>query len=134
MSSWFVLCITFGSLFIVTGKRYAELNELGDGAQVSRATLGTYSLGYLRMVLAVSCGAAILSYCIWAFENKDLSGTDFPFYELSIVPDAHGPAALCPGARSGARCRTRGGVRERPRPAAARRLLDRDLRRGGVPG
>ncbi|MEX2627915.1 MAG: decaprenyl-phosphate phosphoribosyltransferase, partial [Ilumatobacteraceae bacterium] len=48
MSSWFVLCITFGSLFIVTGKRYAELNELGDGAQVSRATLGTYSLGYLR--------------------------------------------------------------------------------------
>ncbi|TVR23710.1 MAG: decaprenyl-phosphate phosphoribosyltransferase [Ilumatobacter sp.] len=86
MSSWFVLCITFGSLFIVTGKRYAELNELGDGAQVSRATLGSYSLGYLRMVLAVSCGAAILSYCVWAFENKDLSGTDLPFYELSIVP------------------------------------------------
>lgn len=86
MSSWFVLCITFGSLFIVTGKRYAELNELGDGAQVSRATLGAYSLGYLRMVLAVSCGAAILSYCVWAFENKELSGTDLPFYELSIVP------------------------------------------------
>jgi decaprenyl-phosphate phosphoribosyltransferase len=86
MSSWFVLCITFGSLFIVTGKRYAELNDLGDGAHVSRATLGTYSLGYLRMVLAVSCGAAILSYCVWAFENKDLSGTDLPFYELSIVP------------------------------------------------
>jgi decaprenyl-phosphate phosphoribosyltransferase len=86
MSSWFVLCITFGSLFIVTGKRYAELNDLGDGAQVSRATLGTYSLGYLRMVLAVSCGAAILSYCVWAFENKDLSGTNLPFYELSIVP------------------------------------------------
>lgn len=86
MSSWFVLCITFGSLFIVTGKRYAELNELGHGAQVSRATLGEYSLGYLRIVLAVSCGAAILSYCMWAFENKDLSGTDLPFFELSIVP------------------------------------------------
>lgn len=86
MSSWFVLSITFGSLFIVTGKRYAELNQLGDGAQVSRATLGTYSLGYLRIVLAVACGAAILSYCIWAFENRDLAGTDLPFYELSIVP------------------------------------------------
>lgn len=86
MSSWFVLCITFGSLFIVAGKRYAELNELGDGAQVSRATLGTYSLGYLRIVLAVACGAAILSYCVWAFENRDLAGTDLPFYELSIVP------------------------------------------------
>ncbi len=86
MSSWFVLCITFGSLFIVTGKRYAELAELGDGAQVSRATLGAYSLGYLRIVLAVACGAAILSYCVWAFENRDLAGTDLPFYELSIVP------------------------------------------------
>lgn len=86
MSSWFVLCITFGSLFIVSGKRYAELNELGDGAQVSRATLGTYSLGYLRLVLTMSCGAAILSYCMWAFENKHLSGTELPFFELSIVP------------------------------------------------
>lgn len=86
MSSWFILCITFGSLFIVTGKRYAELAELGDGARVSRATLGAYSLGYLQMVLAVACGAAILTYCIWAFENKDLAGSDLPFYELSIVP------------------------------------------------
>lgn len=86
MSSWFILCITFGSLFIVTGKRYAELAELGDGARVSRATLGSYSLGYLQMVLAVACGAAILTYCIWAFENKDLAGSELPFYELSIVP------------------------------------------------
>jgi decaprenyl-phosphate phosphoribosyltransferase len=86
MSSWFVLCITFGSLFIVTGKRYAELNELGDGAQVSRATLGTYSLGYLRIVLAISCGGAILTYCIWAFEAKELAGSSFPWYELSVVP------------------------------------------------
>lgn len=86
MSSWFVLCITFGSLFIVAGKRYAELNELGDDAHVSRATLGTYSVGYLRFVLAVGCGAAILSYCVWAFENRDLAGADLPFYELSIVP------------------------------------------------
>ena len=32
MSSWFVLVTTFGSLFIVTGKRFAEVRELGDGA------------------------------------------------------------------------------------------------------
>ncbi len=86
MSSWFVLCITFGALFVVTGKRYAELDELGHGAQVSRATLGTYTLGYLRTVLAISCGAAILTYCMWAFENRDLAGADLPLYELSIVP------------------------------------------------
>ena len=44
---------TFGSLFIVVGKRYAELSELGDDAG-SVATLEVYSLDYLRMVLAVS--------------------------------------------------------------------------------
>ncbi len=44
MSSWFVLCITFGSLFIVVGKRYAELNELGDDAG-TRATLESLLAG-----------------------------------------------------------------------------------------
>ncbi|HEY5663944.1 MAG TPA: decaprenyl-phosphate phosphoribosyltransferase, partial [Ilumatobacter sp.] len=48
MSSWFVLVTTFGSLFVVTGKRYAEARELGVDAGVVRATLGEYSEGYLR--------------------------------------------------------------------------------------
>jgi len=86
MSSWFVMCITFGSLFIVTGKRYAELREAGDGPSAARATLDDYSLGFLRMVLSVSCGATLVSYCIWAFEVKKNTGSTLPFYQLSIVP------------------------------------------------
>lgn len=85
MSRWFVLCITFGSLFIVVGKRYAELNELGGGAQ-TRATLEEYSIGYLRMLLSISLAAVLLSYCIWAFETSATSTSDWPLYELSIVP------------------------------------------------
>ena len=42
MSTWFVLCTSFGSLFIVTGKRYAELRELADDASRVRATLDDY--------------------------------------------------------------------------------------------
>jgi decaprenyl-phosphate phosphoribosyltransferase len=86
MSKWFVLVTTFGSLFIVTGKRYAELREHGEDAAQSRATLEAYSLGYLRIVLSVSLGAAILTYCDWAFEVTQDLGTRLPFYELSIVP------------------------------------------------
>ncbi len=85
MSRWFVLCVTFGSLFIVVGKRYAELNEVGAEADV-RATLEVYSAGYLRILLAVSMGGALISYCVWAFETGTLSTSDWPFYELSIVP------------------------------------------------
>ncbi len=83
MSRWFVLCITFGSLFIVVGKRYAELQEVGIGSG-TRATLDTYTPGFLRMLLSVSLGGALISYCVWAFETA--LGKDFPFYELSIVP------------------------------------------------
>ncbi len=86
VSSWFILVTTFGSLFIVTGKRFAEARELGDDARRLRATLGAYSESYLRFVLAVTCGGALVSYCMWAFETKELSGTDLPYYELSIVP------------------------------------------------
>jgi decaprenyl-phosphate phosphoribosyltransferase len=85
MSRWFVLCITFGSMFIVVGKRYAELRNVGDGAG-TRATLDTYTVGYLQMVLAVSLGGALISYCVWAFETAEVSTADLPWYELSIVP------------------------------------------------
>jgi decaprenyl-phosphate phosphoribosyltransferase len=87
MSTWFLLTTSFASLFIVTGKRYAELRELGDEAQ-TRATLEEYSLGFLRIVLSVSCGAALVTYCIWAFDTKEIADTSWPFYELSIVPMA----------------------------------------------
>ncbi len=86
MSNWFVLVTVFGSLFIVAGKRYAELREIGDDAQLVRATLADYSASYLRIVLIVSCGAALLSYCQWAFETSDRTAAEWPFYELSIVP------------------------------------------------
>jgi decaprenyl-phosphate phosphoribosyltransferase len=86
MSNWFVLVTTFGSLFIVTGKRFAESRELGDGAGALRSTLGEYSDSYLRFVMAVTCGGALLSYCMWAFETRDLAGSEWPLYELSVVP------------------------------------------------
>jgi decaprenyl-phosphate phosphoribosyltransferase len=85
MSRWFVLCITFGSLFIVVGKRYAELNELGDAAG-TRSTLEVYSNGYLRILLSVSLAGVLISYCVWAFETSQIATSQWPFYELTIVP------------------------------------------------
>ena len=88
MSTWFVLTTSFGSLFIVTGKRYAELREYGDHAGAARASLDDYTLGFLRIVLSVSVGSALVSYCIWAFDTREISGATWPFYELSIIPMA----------------------------------------------
>ena len=85
MSRWFVLCITFGSLFIVVGKRYAELNEVGNEAG-TRSTLEVYSVGYLRILLSVSLAGVLISYCVWAFETSSSADSGWPLYELSIVP------------------------------------------------
>ena len=85
MSTWFVLCTSFGSLFIVTGKRFAEMREMGESS-ATRATLDDYTLGFLQTVLSVAVGATLVTYCIWAFEVREVSGNSWPFYELSIVP------------------------------------------------
>lgn len=86
MSKWFLLTITFASLFIVTGKRFAELRDYGDRASKGRKILDEYSVEYLRTVLSISIGATMVTYCIWAFETKELAGATWPMYELSVVP------------------------------------------------
>lgn len=86
MSTWFLLCTSFGSLFIVTGKRFAELREMGGAATTTRSTLAQYTVDYLRSILTVSIGATVVSYCIWAFETQEISAGTWPMYELSIVP------------------------------------------------
>lgn len=86
MSNWFVLCTMFGSLFIVTGKRFAELVEMGDSAGATRASLRDYSVTYLRQLLGVSCTATVVTYCMWAFENATNADEMLPFHALSIVP------------------------------------------------
>lgn len=86
MSNWFVLCTTFGSFFIVTGKRFAELVEMGDNATSTRVSLRDYSVPYLRQLLVVSCTATVVTYCMWAFENASNADEVLPFHALSIVP------------------------------------------------
>ncbi len=86
ISNWFFVVTTFGSLFMIAGKRYSELGERERGAVGTRAVLDAYSTDFLRFVLAVSSGAAILAYSLWAFERAAESSTDVPWFQLSIMP------------------------------------------------
>jgi decaprenyl-phosphate phosphoribosyltransferase len=85
ISPWFLIVAGAGSFFIVTGKRHAELLELGDDAGDHRPALDLYSHAYLGYVRAVTSSVAILAYCLWAFEESDKVG-DPTWFELSIVP------------------------------------------------
>ncbi|MGZ8765185.1 MAG: decaprenyl-phosphate phosphoribosyltransferase, partial [Acidimicrobiia bacterium] len=85
ISDWFFIVTAFGSLFMVTGKRHAEYQEMGDDRVGFRSTLGEYSISYLNYVLAVASGVTMVAYCLWAFEKTARTG-GVPWYELSIVP------------------------------------------------
>lgn len=86
MSDWFILCTMFGSFFIVTGKRFAEVREMGEEAGSTRRTLLVYPPGYLAQLLTLACGATLLTYCLWALENSDGADSVVPLHVVSIVP------------------------------------------------
>jgi decaprenyl-phosphate phosphoribosyltransferase len=67
LSPWFLVVISFGALFVVVGKRLAEFHELGDGAAVHRAVLGTYTEGFLKSALTLCASVTVTGYCLWAF-------------------------------------------------------------------
>ncbi len=69
LSPWFLLTTAFGSLFMVAGKRYAEIG-LRDrtGAEI-RKSLDHYLASYLRFVWSMSATVMIATYGLWAFEN-----------------------------------------------------------------
>lgn len=85
VSHWFLIVASFGSLFMVAGKRHAEHVELGDGRAGHRVTLGLYSSAYLRYVRSVTSAVTMTSYCLWAFEKATAAGGGI-WFELSIVP------------------------------------------------
>lgn len=87
ISRWFLIVASFGSLFVVAGKRHGERLELGAASGSIRATLGTYTDDYLRYVWTMATGVTLAAYCLWAFEQEELASlATVPWYELSILP------------------------------------------------
>ena len=83
LSQWFLLVMTFGSLFMVAGKRYAEL-QLSEktGAKI-RKSLESYTSTYLRFVWTLSATAMVVCYGLWAFERD---GTNASWYAITMIP------------------------------------------------
>ncbi|MDO5535637.1 MAG: decaprenyl-phosphate phosphoribosyltransferase [Propionibacteriaceae bacterium] len=86
LSQWFLLVAAFGSLFMVAGKRYSEMRELGAEAG-TRASLARYTDTYLRFVWTLACTAVILFYSLWAFEQSNQASPGaIGWHAISIAP------------------------------------------------
>ncbi|AYF76563.1 decaprenyl-phosphate phosphoribosyltransferase [Nocardia yunnanensis] len=84
LSQWFLLIMAFGSLFMATGKRYAELKiALDTGAKI-RKSLEYYTPTYLRFVWTLSATAVVVFYGLWAFEQD--KNKDTIWFAISMIP------------------------------------------------
>ncbi|MEZ5095178.1 MAG: decaprenyl-phosphate phosphoribosyltransferase [Nocardioides sp.] len=83
ISQWFLLVAGFGSLFMVSGKRYSELHTLGSEAG-TRRSLVRYTPTYLRFVWSMAAAVTAMAYSLWAFEIG--GGTSVPWHTISIAP------------------------------------------------
>jgi decaprenyl-phosphate phosphoribosyltransferase len=81
LSRWFLVVTSFGALFLVAGKRYAELLQDGPSARVA---IRAYSERYLRFVLGLSATLTTSAYCLWAFQRGHDARVSL--YELTIGP------------------------------------------------
>jgi decaprenyl-phosphate phosphoribosyltransferase len=89
LSQWFLLVAAFGSFFMVAGKRYSEMKAIG-GEAGTRRTLTRYSESYLRFTWMLAAVMVLISYSLWAFENR-ADGADpallgVPWTAISIAP------------------------------------------------
>ena len=86
ITHWFFIVVTVGSLYLVAGKREAEMAAAGDSAGDTRRILREYSLSYLTMMRTVSLAALLTSYTGWALSRDELSQHAFPWFAVSLFP------------------------------------------------
>jgi decaprenyl-phosphate phosphoribosyltransferase len=75
LSPWIILCVFFGALFIVVGKRRAEANR-----DSRRTVLHAYSREALDAMLIVSSGLAVISYSLYS-----IMGHNSPYLVFSSI-------------------------------------------------
>jgi decaprenyl-phosphate phosphoribosyltransferase len=85
LSQWFLLVAAFGSFFMVAGKRYSEMKAIGGDAG-TRRSLTRYSESYLRFAWTLAAVMVLISYSLWAFENRGEGALGIPWTAISIAP------------------------------------------------
>jgi len=71
VSNWFLTVTAFAALFIVIGKRTAEISELQSSAGAHRHVLSDYTPDFLRASLTLTATVVVTTYCLWAFDVSD---------------------------------------------------------------
>ena len=84
-SPWLYTTTGAGALFIVLGRRYAEVRLAGQDADRQRPVLARYSEPFISQLLTVSATAALLSYTLYTIEAENLPDNNAMLFTLPLV-------------------------------------------------
>ena len=84
-SPWLYATTGAGALFIVLGRRFAEVRLAGDAAEDQRSVLKDYAGPFINQLLMVSAAAAWLSYTLYVVEAGNLPDNNTMLLTLPLV-------------------------------------------------
>ena len=84
-SPWLYATTGAGALFIVLGRRFAEVRLAGDSAEKHRPVLKEYSGPFINQLLILSAAAAWLSYTLYTVEATNLPDNNTMLFTLPLV-------------------------------------------------
>lgn len=84
-SPWLYATTGAGALFMVLGRRYAEVRLAGDDAGEQRSALRHYAGPFISQLLNISATAALLSYTLYTIEADNLPDNNAMLFTLPLV-------------------------------------------------
>ena len=84
-SPWLYATTGAGALFIVLGRRYAEVRLAGEDAGEQRSALTHYAGPFISQLLNISATAALLSYTLYTIEAENLPDNNAMLFTLPLV-------------------------------------------------
>ena len=84
-SPWLYATTGAGAMFIVLGRRFAEVRLAGEAAADQRSVLSKYAGPFIGQLLTISATAAWLSYTLYTVEAENLPNNNTMLLSIPLV-------------------------------------------------
>lgn len=84
-SPWLYTTTGAAALFIVLGRRFAEVRLAGNSPEAQRQVLEHYSLPFLGQLLTITSATALVSYALYTIEAANLPSNDLMLLTIPLV-------------------------------------------------
>ena len=84
-SPWLYATTGAGAMFIVLGRRFAEVRLAGEAAADQRSVLSKYAGPFIGQLMAISATAAWLSYTLYTVEAENLPQNNTMMLSIPLV-------------------------------------------------